>query len=263
VQEYAPPASVDRVRAAERLDDVLAAIPEALDVPREQVVLKVRERQRGKSQYERQDSRRERIEVSEGAVRLLVNLHDYLDTGLFLDHRPTRLRLAELCRGKRFLNLFCYTGAATVHAAKGGAKNTTSVDLSKTYLQWAEDNLRANAIEVGRNNHLVRANVSEFLENDTGEYDVIFCDPPVFSNSKSMKEPFDVQRDHRSLVEAAMKRLAAGGVLVFSTNLRKFKLDETLREHFEVEDVTKASIPPDFERNARIHVCYEFRARAV
>ncbi len=261
VQEYAPPKSVDATRAQERLDDLLAAAPEALGVDPAGVVLKVRERKRGHKQYGKQDSRRERLQIREGAVELLVNLRDYLDTGLFLDHRPTRLRIAGLCRGKRFLNLFAYTGAASVHAAAGGARSTTTVDLSNTYLDWAEDNLRANGLEVGRANRLLRADASKWIAQDDGEYDLIFCDPPVFSNSKAMDETFDVQRDHAELIEAAMARLAPDGLLIFSTNLRKFSLDPRVRERFAVEDVSAASIPRDFERNQRIHVCFDIRHR--
>lgn len=261
VQEYAPPKSVDAIRAQERLDAVLAAAPAALGVAPDHVVLKVRERQRGLRQYEKRDARRERLQVREGAAVLLVNLHDYLDTGLFLDHRPTRLRLATIAGGQRFLNLFAYTGAATVHAALGGAASTTSVDLSKTYLAWAEDNLRVNGIEVGRKHHLVRADVMRWLVADAGEYDLIFCDPPVFSNSKSMEDSFDVQRDHRALIDAAMARLASGGLMIFSTNLRTFSLHPAVQELFDVRDVSAASIPRDYERNRRIHVCFEIRRR--
>ncbi|MEO1170473.1 MAG: bifunctional 23S rRNA (guanine(2069)-N(7))-methyltransferase RlmK/23S rRNA (guanine(2445)-N(2))-methyltransferase RlmL [Myxococcota bacterium] len=259
VQEYAPPSSVERVRAEERLDDVMSVLPEVLDVPPERVVLKVRERKRGTRQYEKRDTRRERIEIVEGDVRLLVNLHDYLDTGLFLDHRPTRLRLASECKGRRFLNLFCYTAAASVHAAVGGARRTVSVDLSNTYLDWAEDNLRNNGLEVGRSNVLVRADVMKYLARTDETFDVIFCDPPTFSNSKSTEQVFDVQRDHEALIRAAMSRLDPDGLLIFSTNRRRFRLSEPLRDAFSVTEVD--SIPEDFARNRRIHSAYDVRRR--
>lgn len=261
VQEYAPPASVDPIRAEERVDDVVAVLPDVLGVPPEQVVLKVRERKRGRNQYEKRDSRRERLEIREGATRLLINLHDYLDTGLFLDHRPTRLRLAAECRGKTFLNLFCYTGAATVHAAVGGARRTVSVDLSNTYLDWAEDNLRNNGLEIGRSNVLVKADVMKYLAKTDETFDVIFCDPPTFSNSKSTDQTFDVQRDHEALIRAALARMNEGGLLIFSTNRRRFKMADAIASEFTVSPVD--SVPEDFSRNQRIHTAFDIRRESV
>ncbi|MEL6758876.1 MAG: bifunctional 23S rRNA (guanine(2069)-N(7))-methyltransferase RlmK/23S rRNA (guanine(2445)-N(2))-methyltransferase RlmL [Myxococcota bacterium] len=261
VQEYAPPSSIEPTVAEERFDDVMAVLPEALEVNPEQIVVKVRRRQRGRFQYDRAADTGQRMSIPEGDTRLLVNLHDYLDTGLFLDHRPTRLRLADLCAGKSFLNLFCYTAAATVHAAVGGARATVSVDLSKNYLRWAEDNLKLNGIEFGDTHRLVRASVPSFLHEHRERYDVIFCDPPTFSNSKSTADVFDVQRDHASLLDDAMQRLAPDGLLVFSTNARRFRLDEGLLERYRVAEVTAASIPEDFRRRAQIHRCFDLRHR--
>ncbi len=251
VQEYAPPRSIDPEKAQTRLLDALAAIPVALGVPAERVVIKRRERQTGTRQYERQGEQGRFMEVSEGGVKLLVNLTDYLDTGLFLDHRPMRLRIQREAAGKRFLNLFCYTATATVHAAKGGARSTTSVDLSKTYLDWARRNLSLNGFSDKQ--RLEQGDVMAWLEADRGEYDLIFIDPPTFSNSKRMEGVFDVQRDHARLIDLAMARLAAGGGLYFSNNFRKFQLDEMLAKRYKIAEVTGETLDPDFARNPRIH----------
>lgn len=251
VQEYAAPASISEDKAQARLQDVLVALPQVLDIPSDRVVLKQRLRQTGKQQYERMAQRGDFMTVQEGQVKLLVNLTDYLDTGLFLDHRPLRLRIAEEARGKRFLNLFCYTASASVHAAVGGARRTTSVDLSKTYLDWARRNLSLNGLS--DLHQLVHADVMAWLAEDQGEYDLIFIDPPTFSNSKRMDDVFDVQRDHVQLLDMAMARLAPGGVVYFSNNFRRFKLDAALEEKYKVEDISAQTLDRDFQRNARIH----------
>ncbi|MBE7926664.1 bifunctional 23S rRNA (guanine(2069)-N(7))-methyltransferase RlmK/23S rRNA (guanine(2445)-N(2))-methyltransferase RlmL [Pseudomonas saudiphocaensis] len=259
VQEYAPPRSVDPQKAQERLFDALGAIPQALGISRDRVVVKRRERQSGTRQYERQASQGEFLEVSEGGVKLLVNLTDYLDTGLFLDHRPLRLRIQREAAGKRFLNLFCYTATATVHAAKGGARSTTSVDLSKTYLDWARRNLALNGLSDRQ--RLEQGDVMAWLEEDRGEYDLIFIDPPTFSNSKRMEGVFDIQRDHVALLDLAMARLAAGGTLYFSNNFRKFVLDPGLAERYAVEEISSATLDEDFRRNSKIHRAWKLQAR--
>ncbi|PVZ13699.1 MULTISPECIES: bifunctional 23S rRNA (guanine(2069)-N(7))-methyltransferase RlmK/23S rRNA (guanine(2445)-N(2))-methyltransferase RlmL [unclassified Pseudomonas] len=251
VQEYAAPKSIAPEKAQARLLDALAAIPPALGVDPRQVVVKRRERQAGSRQYERQGSEGRFMEVSEGGARLLVNLTDYLDTGLFLDHRPMRLRLQQEAAGKRFLNLFCYTGTATVHAAKGGARSSTSVDLSRTYLDWARRNLSLNGFS--DKHRLEQGDVMEWLEGHREAYELIFIDPPTFSNSKRMEGVFDVQRDHVRLIDLAMARLAEGGVLYFSNNFRKFVLDETLQQRYRVEEITASTRAPDFARNDKIH----------
>lgn len=251
VQEYAAPASISEDKAQARLQDVLVALPQVLSIPASQVVLKQRQRQTGKQQYQRMDRRGEFMTVTEGQVKLLVNLTDYLDTGLFLDHRPIRLRIAEEARGKRFLNLFCYTASASVHAAVGGARKTTSVDLSKTYLDWARRNLSLNGLS--DLHQLVQDDVMKWLEQDRGEYDLIFIDPPTFSNSKRLDDVFDVQRDHVQLLDMAMARLAPGGVLYFSNNFRRFRLDPALEEKYQVQDISAQTLDKDFQRNTRIH----------
>ena len=260
VQEYAAPSEIPVEVARRRLNELLLAAREVFDVPKERVALKTREPGKGGSKYGRFDHRGQFLTVREGAVRLKVNLFDYLDTGLFLDHRPLRLQIAERARGMRFLNLFCYTGAATVHAAVGGAATTTSVDLSATYLEWLADNLRENAIG-GTRHRIAQADALAWLEADGGEYDLVFCDPPTFSNSKRAGD-FDVQRDHVRLLQAGVSRLARDGVLYFSNNFRRFRLDEAQVSAFAiVEDITPATIGPDFARHARIHRCWRLRRR--
>ena len=259
VQEYAAPRSIDPQKAQTRLLDALAAIPVALGISSDKVVIKRRERQTGTRQYERQDQQGRFMEVSEGGVKLLVNLTDYLDTGLFLDHRPLRLRIQREAAGKRFLNLFCYTATATVHAARGGARSTTSVDLSKTYLDWARRNLALNGFSDKQ--RLEQGNVMQWLAEDRGEYDLIFIDPPTFSNSKRMEGVFDVQRDQVELIDLAMARLAPGGVLYFSNNFRKFVLDEGVQARYQVKEISEQTLDPDFVRNPKIHRAWMIQAK--
>jgi len=261
VQEYAAPRSIDPEKAQSRLFDALAAIPQALGIDKSKVVVKRRERQSGSKQYTRQAAQGQFMEVNEGGVKLLVNLTDYLDTGLFLDHRPLRLRIQREAAGKRFLNLFCYTATATVHAAKGGARTTTSVDLSKTYLDWARRNLSLNGYS--DKNRLEQGDVMAWLEADRGEYDLIFIDPPTFSNSKRMEGVFDIQRDHVQLLDLAMTRLAPGGVLYFSNNFRKFILDEGLAARYAVEEISDKTLDPDFARNPKIHRAWRLSAQTA
>jgi 23S rRNA (guanine2445-N2)-methyltransferase / 23S rRNA (guanine2069-N7)-methyltransferase len=259
VQEYAAPRSIDPEKAQARLFDALAAIPLALGIDQSRVVVKRRERQSGTRQYERQSTQGQFLEVNEGGVKLLVNLTDYLDTGLFLDHRPMRMRIQREAAGKRFLNLFCYTATATVHAAKGGARSTTSVDLSRTYLDWARRNLSLNGFS--DKNRLEQGDVMAWLQACRDEYDLIFIDPPTFSNSKRMEGVFDIQRDHVELLDLAVARLAPAGVLYFSNNFRKFQLDEHLGERYAVEEITAQTLDPDFARNSKIHRAWRIQAR--
>lgn len=260
VQEYELPRSttVNPRDARARLRAALAALPVALEVPHERTVFKVRRRQRGQSQYDRQGREGRWLEVREGACRLLVNLTDYLDTGLFLDHRPVRLWLGDAAAGKRVLNLFSYTGVATVHAAVGGALKTTSVDLSRTYLDWLLRNLQLNRMNTP-DHQVVQADCRDWLAQCRDQFDIIFLDPPSFSNSKRMEGTLDIQRDHAALIRAATDRLMPGGVLVFSTNLRRFRLDTDALEGLMVEDRSDWSVPQDYRRNKRIHRCYFIR----
>jgi 23S rRNA (guanine2445-N2)-methyltransferase / 23S rRNA (guanine2069-N7)-methyltransferase len=261
VQEYAAPKSIDPDKASERLKEALSAIPGVLGIPAEQIFLKVRQRQKGSAQYERLAERGEFHEVQEDGLKLLVNFTDYLDTGLFLDHRLTRRMLRELAKDKRFLNLFGYTGAATVHAATG-ARATTTVDMSRTYLDWARRNLALNGFE-NQKHELVQADVLVWLEEEAERrYDLIFLDPPTFSTSKRMQDTLDIQRDHVALIRAAGRLLSPGGTLIFSTNFRRFRLDREGLTEFAVEDISRATLPKDFERNPRIHQCFKLTRRS-
>jgi 23S rRNA (guanine2445-N2)-methyltransferase / 23S rRNA (guanine2069-N7)-methyltransferase len=260
IQEYRAPADVPADVARLRLREIARVAGEVLGVPRERIALKTRERGKGGSKYGQLDQRNEFIEVDEGGLTFLVNLTDYLDTGLFLDHRLVRAKVRELAQGKCFLNLFAYTATASVHAAAGGALETTSVDLSATYLEWASRNLALNGFS-GASHRLMQFDALEFLQRDRGHYGLIFVDPPTFSNSKRA-EDFDVQRDHVKLLEACNERLTRDGVIVFSNNFRRFKLDHgALAATFEVEDWTAPSIPFDFARRTDIHGCWVLRRR--
>lgn len=261
VAEYAPPASVAADIAEARLQSVVSVLPDVLAVAPEKVVLKQRRRQRGQEQYQRQGRSNEFFEIVEGQARLLVNLKDYLDTGLFLDHRVVRLEIARLAKGKRFLNLFCYTATASVQAALGGAALTDSVDLSSTYLDWAKRNFALNGFSETRH-RLIRADVTEWLKSCTSSYDLILLDPPTFSNSKKMQDVLDIQRDHCELIHQVMGRLSRDGLLIFSNNHRKFSLDPELATQFQVEDKTQWSLDKDFQqRHKRIHQCWFIRHR--
>jgi 23S rRNA (guanine2445-N2)-methyltransferase / 23S rRNA (guanine2069-N7)-methyltransferase len=261
VQEYAPPATVDPDAAKRRREEALAVLPEVTSVPLTHVHLRTRRRQKDGGQYSKVARREEYHQVEEDGLALRVNLDDYLDTGLFLDHRLTRRRIRDLCADKRFLNLFCYTGVATVQAAAGGAIATTSVDLSRTYLDWAQQNLLLNGF-TGEQHSLVQADCLRWLGRSAEQgllFDVIFLDPPTFSNSARMTETLDTQRDHGSLVRQSMQLLAAQGSLVFSTNAQRFVLDPDLHEAFAVKDISAATIPFDFQGNPRIHRCFVLR----
>ena len=261
MQEYRAPANVPAETARLRLREIVRVAGEVFGVPRERIALKTRERGKGGSKYGQFDQRGEFVEVDEGGLRFLVNLTDYLDTGLFLDHRLVRARLRELAEGRRFLNLFAYTATASVYAAAGGARDTTSVDLSGTYLDWASRNLALNGF-TGTKHRLMQADAMEFLRRERERYGLIYVDPPTFSNSKRADD-FDVQRDHARLLLACADRLAGDGVILFSNNFRRFELDRVaLEERFEIEDWSAASIPFDFARRADIHGCWLLRLRA-
>jgi 23S rRNA (guanine2445-N2)-methyltransferase / 23S rRNA (guanine2069-N7)-methyltransferase len=259
VQEYEAPSTISPDKARQRLQHALGVIPLVLEIPREQMFFKRRRRQKGGTQYEKLGESGVFHEVREGPCRFLVNFTDYLDTGLFLDHRATRAMLGELARGKRFLNLFGYTGTATVHAALGGAAATTTVDMSRTYLDWARRNFELNGMDTKKHG-LIAADVLAWLgENRQRRYDLIFLDPPTFSRSKRMEDTLDIQRDHEMLIKNTAALLDSGGLLVFSTNLRRFKMDGAALAGLTVEDITRRTIPQDFERNPKIHQCFRIR----
>jgi 23S rRNA (guanine2445-N2)-methyltransferase / 23S rRNA (guanine2069-N7)-methyltransferase len=258
VQEYAPPKTVNEESARERRREALAVLPEVLGVPLPQVHTRVRKPQKGADQYEKRESAAERHAVQEGGLKFWVNFRDYLDTGLFLDHRIVRGMLRAWAKDTDFLNLFCYTGSATVYAAAGGARSTTGVDLSNTYLDWAHENLLLNGYR-GDNHELYRADCLAWLEEQEprgARFDLIFLDPPTFSNSKRMEGVLDVQRDHVGMIRRSLKLLRPAGRLVFSTNYTRFKLDEGGLGDLAIEDISAATVPKDFERHARIHKCF-------
>jgi len=243
------------------LHELMSALPSALNTPGEHIFLKQRRKQSGKQQYEKLDQQEQMIEVGEGGCRLLVNLSDYLDTGLFLDHRLLRLMIQRKSRGMRFLNLFCYTATATVHAAKGGAETTTSVDMSNTYIRWAKRNMALNGFS--DQHHIVEADCLVWLKENKDKFNIILLDPPTFSNSKKMEGVLDIQRDHVELIELAMSHLAKKGELYFSTNYRRFKLDDLILARFNVENITEQTLDKDFLRNQRIHQCWRLAQREV
>ncbi len=262
IQEYEPPKSIDQHKADQRLAALLAEIPKVLNVTREQIFLKIRKKQRSTDQYEKQAEVGQFHTIEEGGCKLLVNFEDYLDTGLFLDHRPIRMLIQKQAKDKRFLNLFAYTGSATVHAAMGGAKATTTVDMSNTYINWAKNNMALN-----KNNgehEYIQADCLEWLaltakQENKPQYDLIFLDPPTFSNSKRMTDVFDIQNDHVSLINNAAALLAPKGILYFSTNFRRFKIDLEALADLKIVDITKQTIPEDFARNQRIHYCWSIQ----
>ncbi|HEX7338345.1 MAG TPA: bifunctional 23S rRNA (guanine(2069)-N(7))-methyltransferase RlmK/23S rRNA (guanine(2445)-N(2))-methyltransferase RlmL [Rhodanobacteraceae bacterium] len=262
VQEYQAPKTIPEATARQRLHDAVRAAGEVFDVPRERIAVKQRQRGKGGSRYGVLDRRGELIEVEEGGLTFFVNLFDYLDTGLFPDHRLVRARIRELARGQRFLNLFAYTASASVYAAAGGARDTTSVDLSATYLEWASRNLERNGF-AGRAHRLVQADAMDFIAQVRESYGLIYVDPPTFSNS-SRADDFDVQRDHVRLLQACGERLSTDGVIVFSNNFSHFKLDRTaLAEIFEIADWSAPSIPFDYARHSDIHGCWLLRHKTV
>ncbi|MCB0630146.1 MAG: class I SAM-dependent methyltransferase [Saprospiraceae bacterium] len=234
-----------------------AVMQEVLELPADQIFYKEREQQKGRSQYEKRDDRQQEFEVQENGLTFIVNLRDYLDTGLFLDHRITREMARELADGKDTLNLFAYTGSFSVYMAAGGASSTTTIDLSNTYLDWAKRNMERNGF-TGREHQFLREDVKEWLARPAvASYDLIILDPPTFSNSKAMEDILDVQRDHVELITACLHRLRPGGILFFSTNFRKFRLDEVaLSPLAGIRDISSATIPQDF-RNKKIHYCWK------
>lgn len=269
IYEFKAPKSIDADKAAKRLEKIQAIVPLVFsDIDAKNIHFKLRERQKGTNQYEKEESRGEFFSVEETGAKLWVNLVNYLDTGLFLDHRNVRKMIKEKSRGTNFLNLFAYTGSASVLAAIGGAKAVTTVDMSKTYLKWAENNFALNGLS-GKQYEFIQKDVLEWLKNMAthvselplmqkrdARYDLIFMDPPSFSNSKRMTDVLDIQRDHVRLIEDSMEILAKDGLLIFSTNLRNFKMDPEILEKFDVKDVSRETLPLDFARDPKIRQCF-------
>ncbi len=286
-QEYAAPKTIDPVRAERRLREALAAIQQEFAVPAAAIHFKIRQQQKGTDQYARQSEQEHFQQVEEHGCRLWINLDDYLDTGLFLDHRPLRRRIQAEAQGKRFLNLFCYTATATVHAARGGANGTVSVDLSANYLEWAQRNLALNGVEASlttrrqpenvwkqqrprrepaARHSLIQADCLAWLKEQAQSsapprFDLILCDPPTFSNSKRMDGTLDVQRDHVEMLQHAARLLSPQGVLYFSTNRKRFKLDQEALSDLEIADITPQTLDEDFKRPPPPHRCWAIRKR--
>ena len=261
VSEYAAPDTIDPEDAKRRLGELVRATEKATGIDEDFIYVKERSRQKGKGQYTRLAANNKMMVARENGVRFLVNFTDYLDTGIFLDHRPVRMMIQEMAKDKRFLNLFCYTGTATLNAIKGGALSTVSVDASSTYLAWMEENLKLNGYSSVFGNLLYKSDVIDWLWDTYDKFDLIFCDPPTFSNSKDRRGSFDVQRDHVKLIDAAAMHLSPGGTLIFSNNYRKFKLDPEVMEKYVVEDITEKTIGDDFKRDMKIHHCYLIRKK--
>ncbi|HEV7607780.1 MAG TPA: bifunctional 23S rRNA (guanine(2069)-N(7))-methyltransferase RlmK/23S rRNA (guanine(2445)-N(2))-methyltransferase RlmL [Steroidobacteraceae bacterium] len=262
VQEYAAPKTIEPEAVQRRRNEALAALPAATGIPVDHIHLRQRRRTARGDQYEKLGESADFKLVEEGGLKFWVNFSDYLDTGLFLDHRITRQRLRADAARRRFLNLFAYTGSATVYAAAGQARASTTIDMSATYLDWAKQNLTLNGF-AGPNHEFIQDDCISWLRAAVAErrvYDLIFLDPPTFSNSKRMEDILDVQRDHAALIDSCMALLAPGGKLVFSTNAQKFKLDGMLGERYKLTDISRATLPEDFKRNPRIHQCYELES---
>jgi len=260
VQEYEAPKTVSAHKANERLAGILAEIPKVLKIDKSQVFLKIRRKQKNTEQYEKQDNTANFHTIEENNAKFSVNFEDYLDTGVFLDHRPMRLTIQQQAKDKTFLNLFAYTATASVHAAIGGALSTTSINSSNTYLEWAEKNFALNNI-TGDHKH-IRADSSAWLEDERKkdeplQYDLIFLDPPTFSNSKRMETAFDIQQDHTGIINDALALLKGDGILYFSTNFKKFKLDELGIINANIENISASTIPEDFSRSPKVHYCWK------
>ena len=248
------PASIPEAVTKRRLSDVLLALPAAIGVNPHKIIMKTRERQKGTNQYQKLDERKLELITTEYGAKFKLNLTGYLDTGLFLDHRLTRRLVGQKSKGRRVLNLFSYTGSASVHAALGGAKSVTTVDMSNTYLAWAKENFALNNLS-GKQYEFVQADCLQWIRDCNEQYDLIFIDPPTFSNSKRMEDSFDVQRDHVNLLGMLIKLLSPNGELVFSNNKRKFKMDtETLTKmKIKVQNIDDMTLPLDYKRNPHIH----------
>ena len=258
VQEYRAPASISPEIALKRLKDVVYTLPSLFGVPAENIFLKQRKKQKRTYQYGKQSDFSKTVQVNESGLIFEINLESYIDTGLFLDHRLTRSMIEYMADGKRFLNLFSYTATATVYAVRGGAVSTTSVDKSNTYTRWAKKNMALNGFDQGPHS-FHSSDCLSWMKKEKSRYDLIFLDPPTFSNTKKTGSSFDIQKDHDTLILSAVNLLANGGILIFSNNYRQFKMDLNKLRHLIVEDITSSTIPPDFERNPRIHNCWLIR----
>ena len=249
LSEYRAKHTLSEQEYIDWLEGTVTVVSEVAGIKDEEIFTKERRRKSDRfSQYEKTGEEWEFFEVHENSLKFIVNLSDYLDTGLFLDHRITRQMVRELSKGKSVLNLFAYTGSFSVYAAAGGAEKVTTVDLSNTYLQWAKNNFAINFSGPNNKYEFIAADVKQYLHTlSAGSYDIIVMDPPTFSNSKKMKDFLDIQRDHVELINQAMQVLSPGGILFFSTNARKFILNESSIQASVIKDITKQTTPFDFE----------------
>lgn len=249
VAEYQSQHSLDEEAYEQWLQNSLDVIAKVLEVSRDDIYLRTRQRKQDRqSQYEKLDFSKEELIVQEDGLKFKVNLSDYLDSGLFLDHRITRHMVREEAKDKKVLNLFCYTGSFSVYAAAGGAATVTSIDLSKTYLQWAEDNMRLNGLFDPAIHQYIHADVMQYLDElKLNTYDLVILDPPTFSNSKRMKDFLDIQRDHVTLINKVLLATRKDGVIYFSNNLRRFELDEASIEAASIKNITAQTVPFDFQ----------------
>lgn len=261
VQEYQAPSTIESGKARQRFDLIVDVIPDVLGISKDKIIIKTRRQQKGLAQYEKQSNQHHEFTVEEHGLQFIVNLTDYLDTGLFLDHRLTRQLIFDKIKQHKnpgnFLNLFSYTSSVSVYAAAAGAK-TSSVDMSNTYLNWSKRNFEANGMALDEH-QFIKADCLQWLlkeENIQQKYDWIFIDPPTFSNSKTMEQVLDVQKDHAFIIAAAMKLLADGGEIIFSNNFKKFKLSDEVSQNYNVKNITALTIPEDFKRKQKIHHCF-------
>ncbi|MBR9727482.1 bifunctional 23S rRNA (guanine(2069)-N(7))-methyltransferase RlmK/23S rRNA (guanine(2445)-N(2))-methyltransferase RlmL [Shewanella intestini] len=255
IQEYSAPATIPEAITKRRISDVLLSLPNALGIDPDNITLKTRERQKGTNQYQKLDDQKLEVITNEYNARFKLNLTGYLDTGLFLDHRVTRKLVGEKSAGKHVLNLFSYTGSASVHAALGGANSVTTIDMSNTYLTWAKENFALNGL-ANKKYQFVQADCLQWIkDNSAQKFDLIFIDPPTFSNSKRMEDSWDVQRDHLDMLTGLIKLMAPNGEIIFSNNKRKFKmdLDGLSQLGVNVTNIDDQCLPQDFKRNPHIH----------
>ncbi len=252
IAEYAPPKTVAADIAASRLRDLFVGVSQVFDAAPERIVMKQRRRQSPTTQYGKTSNENRLVAVQEGDAKYLVNLGDRLDTGLYLDHRGTREFLRARADGKSVLNLFAYTATATVAVALGGARRSVSVDWSNTYIDWGSKNLRENGISETQH-VLFHFDCNEYVAGAKDRFDLVFVDPPTFSNRSGIDETFEVQRDHGGMLRELKRLLPVGGEIVFSTHAQRFKLDETLEQSYRIRDVTKATLHEDFKRSPKIH----------
>ncbi len=258
IQEYEAPESIDPRSASRRLGHILSVLPEFTGIIQQNIFYKKRKKQHGKLQYNENREESFRVRMYEHGLSFYIDLKSYLDTGIFLDHRKTRSYILENSKNRNFLNLFCYTGTASVFAAKGGAKSTTSVDTSKTYLDWTQENFKLNGIS-GKNHQRVRKDSIRFLKETADRFDLVFIDPPTFSNSKSREEIFSVQRDYSELINLAIRICRPGAIIIFSTNFRKFSFNTELVNSENIKEISNITGSPDFAKSKNAHRCWEIR----